>query len=204
MRWRACPSFARGPARRPVALRPRRDDVAVAVLRHGAAEAVLRVVGHGQQRHVRPIAGAEDPEPVAVYPVECAQVVGGGQAVLRVVHAPDSVVQPLELVPVSGRAAEVGHQPRVPLVDEVLRVTVPLVGVGHGGTAVRIDHCGAGDRRGAPRAHYESGHLDAVERRKRDLLERGVGRPLDRERRGGMARGRPCAQPQLGWSVVVS
>ena len=43
-----------------VALRPGGQDVAVAVLRHRAAEAVLRVVGDRQQRHVGAVARAED------------------------------------------------------------------------------------------------------------------------------------------------
>ena len=108
-------------------------------LRHGAAEAMLRIVRDREQRHVRAVARTEDAEPVAVDPVERAEVVGGGEAVLRVAHAPVAVVEPLEVAAVPGRAAEVDRQPRVALVDEVLRVPVPLVAVAARRAAVRVD-----------------------------------------------------------------
>src|SRR3954467_2238912 len=129
----------------PVALRPGRDDVDVAVGRHRAAIAVLGVVGDRERRHVRAVAAAEDREAVAVDPVERRQEVGGGDAVLRGVHPPPAVFFSLEVAAVAGRAAEVRREPRVALVDEVLRARVVVVDVGVGRAAVRRDD--RGDRR---------------------------------------------------------
>ena len=157
-----------------------------------------------RERHVGAVAGAEDGQALAVDPVERAQVVGGGQAVLRVVDAPHAVVEALVVAPVAGRAAEVERQPRVALVDEVLGVAVPVVDVGVGRAAVRIDdrrHRAVG--RGVLRAAQEGRDLQAVEGGERDLLELGVGRAARRRAargREGAGRGR---QAQLGRRGVV-
>ena len=164
-----------------VALGPRRRDVAVAVLADGAAKAVLGVVGHREQGHVGAVARAEDPQPLAVHPVERAQEVRGGEAVLRVADAPVVVVEPLELAPVSRRAAEVHGEPGVAPVHEVLSVTVPGVRVGVRRPAVRVH-----DRRHGPahpgvaRAHEEARDLAPVEGGEHHVLERGVRRRADR------------------------
>ena len=190
-----------------VALRPRGLEVAVAVLADPAAEAMLGVVGHAGQRHVRPVARPEDRQPATVDPVEGAQEVGARQAVLRVGGALSAVVEPLELPPVAGGAAEVERQPGVPLVDEVLRVAVPLVGVTHRGPAVGIDHRrhrSLGRRPSGP--HQEGRDLEPVEGAEDHLLQRRVGRGLDRLRSGGVDRRRLTAgadAAELGRRGVV-
>src|SRR5215210_4244586 len=139
-----------------VALGPGGRDVAVTVLGHRAAEAVLGVVRHGRERHVGPVARAEDAEPLAVDPVERPQVVRRGQAVLRVVHAPDAVAQPPEVAAVPRGPAEVDREPGVALVHEVLRLAVPLVRVRVRRASVRVydrGHRRFGGR--AARAHQE-------------------------------------------------
>ena len=166
-----------------IALRPRGGDVAIAVLRHRAAEAMLGVVGHRQQRHVRAVAGAEDAEPLAVDPVERAQVVRRGEAVLRVAHSPVAVVLPFEVAAVAGRAAEVDGEPRVAHVHEVLRVAVPFVAVTVGRPAVRIHHGGNRIVRRCSRGpHQERGDLEAVERLVGHVLELRVRGAADRLR----------------------
>ena len=84
-----------------VALRPRREDVAVAVLRNGAGEAVVGVVDHGVQRHVAAVAGTEDGDSRRVDPVQRGEVVVGGEAVVRVGHAPHAMVGALEVAAVA-------------------------------------------------------------------------------------------------------
>ena len=101
----------------------------------------------------------------------------------------------LEVAAVAGRAAEVDREPRVALVHEVLRVAVPVVAVGVGRAAVRVDDRGhraapADASRGRIR---NAGDLEAVERLERHVLERGV-RARSRIDRGAgawMARGAP-------------
>ena len=161
------------------------DDVAVAVLGHRAAEAVLRVVGHREQCHVGAVAGPEDREPLAVDEVDRAQEIGGGQAVAGVLDAPDAVVRALELPPVAGGAAEVDRQPGVALVDEVLRVAVPFVAVVGGRTAVGVD-----DRRHGPLGRRAGG----AQQEGRDLQPvEGRGSSHPRARRAGP--GAPRAEP---------
>ena len=92
-----------------------------------------------EQRHVRAVARPEDPEPLAVDPVDRAQEIRRREAVLRVVDPPDAVVRTLEVAAVPGGAAVVDREPGISLVDEVLGVTVPLAAVAVGRTAVRVD-----------------------------------------------------------------
>ena len=118
-----------------------------------------------------------------------AEEVGGGEAVLRVPHAPVAVIQALEVAPVARRAAEVDREPRVPLVDEVLRMAVPLVAVVARGAAVRVDDRGhRGLRRGSGRPEEEGRDLDPVERRVGDVLGAHVRGGADSARRRGVER----------------
>ena len=168
---------------------------------------MARIVGDGQERHVRAVRRTKDAKTIAIDPVEAGQIVGGGKAVLRVAHAPVIVVEALEGSTVRRRAAEVDRQPGVALVDEVLRVAVPLVAVVRRGPAMRID-----DRRhgrilaGAGGAKQEAVDLRAVERAVRDLFRAHVRRVADRQwcrrmQRLHLAGGRDDAE--LRWRGLV-
>ena len=131
-----------------------------------------------------------------VHPVERAQVVRRGQAVLRVAHADLAVQQPLEVAAVAGRAAVVRREPGVALVHEVLRVPVPLVAVRGDGAAVRVHDRGCGLLgRGARRPEEVRVDLDAVERPVGDLLR--ARRAARCGRRAAQARARsPAPTPE--------
>ena len=182
MRSRSCTPVA-------VALGPRGHDVAVAVLADAAAEAVLGVVGHREQRHVGAVARAEDPRAGRRPPSRaCAgsRPRPGSPSCRSTPQTP--WLRALEVAPVAGGPAEVDRQPGVAAVHEVLRVAVPDVAVGVGGPAVRVDH-----RRHRPlRRRVARAHAGSRGSRAR----RTTRTRCPRARR--TARGGPPAEPARG------